>query len=72
MLVGVAENRTLNSSPLSVVGHFPLIPRTYLCVHPQMAQLGLFATIFPTTLYRGARIRTQVTSVSRVAPDWDI
>ena len=37
-----------------------------------MAQQGRFLLqIFPTTLYCGARIRTHVTSVSRVAPGWD-
>ena len=32
-------------------------------------ELGLFDSIFPTTLYRGADIRTHVTPVSRLAPD---
>ena len=34
-----------------------------------MAQLGIY---FPTTLYCGAGIRTHVTSVTRVVPNWNL
>ena len=49
---------------------FPHSSYLTLCL-PVWAQLELlfFATIFPTTFYRGAGIRTHV---SRVAPDWDL
>ena len=48
---------------------FSPIPRTYLSVC-QMGRLEFFSLhFFPTTLYRGAGIRTHV---SKVAPDWDL
>ena len=49
-----------DSTSLLVRSFLCLFPRTLLGVR-QMARLGFFqATIFPTTLYHGARIRTHV------------